>query len=115
MTTDNSVTFFFFNDTATTEIYTLPLHDALPICIIEIERGHYGRHGIPGDDPAIVAAGKRPRHPASSPWHGKAKSGPKSAFWRSEEHTSELQSRLNLVCRLLLGRKVKIIATFLSL
>src|SRR5260370_17491753 len=69
--------FFFFNDTATTEIYTLSLHDALPICP--------GRPRAPGR-----------RRPCPS-WHRR----------RSEEHTSELQSHLNLVCRLLLEKKKK--------
>src|SRR2546422_9636462 len=75
--------FFFFNDTATTEIYTLSLHDALPIST--------GR--VPG------AMAQRPR----------SASGPSSAVVRnrSEEHTSELQSRLHLVCRLLLEKKKK--------
>src|SRR6266702_8654366 len=67
--------FFFFNDTATTEIYTLSLHDALPI-----------DHGLPGH-------GHRHRQA------GTARPG------RSEEHTSELQSRGHLVCRLLLEKK----------
>src|SRR5688572_31866916 len=80
--------FFFFNDTATTEIYTLSLHDALPIL-------------------------------ALSPYHGR------SIIWvrshdrwamrrscRSEEHTSELQSQSNLVCRLLLEKKKKNQITF---
>src|SRR5260370_10512332 len=76
--------FFFFNDTATTEIYTLSLHDALPIYCQSHRhhrrpsRGHY--------------AGALPLH-----------QGP--AHLRSEEHTSELQSHLNLVCRLLLEKK----------
>src|SRR5256885_12550179 len=69
--------FFFFNDTATTEIYTLSLHDALPI-----SPGH-GRNG-PG------AMGAWPCQPRAA---------------RSEEHTSELQSPCNLVCRLLLEKK----------
>src|SRR2546430_8145554 len=73
--------FFFFNDTATTEIYTLSLHDALPIWRRCIGRRCVGRHG-----------------PARS---GKAGSV------RSEEHTSELQSQSNLVCRLLLEKKKK--------
>src|SRR5260370_16629172 len=72
--------FFFFNDTATTEIYTLSLHDALPICT---GAGH-GR-AVAGS----AAVPQCPRH-------------------RSEEHTSELQSHLNLVCRLLLEKKKKI-------
>src|SRR5687768_18297434 len=75
---------FFFNDTATTEIYTLSLHDALPIwsrpprpCSVRVAR----RRG--------AGARRRPRG-----WRR-----------RSEEHTSELQSRLHLVCRLLLEKK----------
>src|SRR5260370_12171986 len=74
--------FFFFNDTATTEIYTLSLHDALPICLL---RG--GDHAGLGVMLAGVMLG---------PWRG---------MQRSEEHTSELQSHLNLVCRLLLEKK----------
>src|SRR5579864_9837587 len=68
--------FFFFNDTATTEIYTLSLHDALPIST--------RCHPPP-----------RFRRPL------------RRAFSRSEEHTSELQSHVNLVCRLLLEKKKK--------
>src|SRR2546422_6230958 len=73
--------FFFFNDTATTEIYTLSLHDALPI-YVAIQRN-------------IVRAAVRQFQPERS-------IGCRS---RSEEHTSELQSRLHLVCRLLLEKK----------
>src|SRR5256712_13883041 len=69
--------FFFFNDTATTEIYTLSLHDALPIC-----RRHRPRRRRDADAPAC-----------------RVRDG------RSEEHTSELQSRSDLVCRLLLEKK----------
>src|SRR5258708_20975436 len=74
--------FFFFNDTATTEIYTLSLHDALPICRrcprprALVGRCGRRRRGLPGPHP-----------------------------WRSEEHTSELQSPDHLVCRLLLEKK----------
>src|SRR5256885_9516472 len=75
-----SVFFFFFNDTATTEIYTLSLHDALPIWRA---RGPFGG----------------PRAPVFS-W---CRPGSRAA--RSEEHTSELQSPCNLVCRLLLEKK----------
>src|SRR5437868_14905679 len=72
--------FFFFNATATTEIYTLSLHDALPIFRLPARR--------------IRRAALRPvRHP----------DGSKRS--RSEEHTSELQSRFDLVCRLLLEKK----------
>src|SRR5256885_11971084 len=75
--------FFFFNDTATTEIYTLSLHDALPICAaswawvvgVELQSWSSGAH-------------------------------------RSEEHTSELQSPCNLVCRLLLEKKTTFTATW---
>src|SRR5258706_8474815 len=76
--------FFFFNDTATPEIYTLSLHDALPICadahdddLRHLRRAHRHR-------PAVQDVGDR-----------------------SEEHTSELQSLTNLVCRLLLEKKKK--------
>src|SRR2546429_8841889 len=75
--------FFFFNDTATTEIYTLSLHDALPIS----GDGQHGRQ------PGRVA-----RHAADLL---------ERPVGRSEEHTSELQSRLHLVCRLLLEKKKK--------
>src|SRR5256885_8800089 len=72
--------FFFFNDTATTEIYTLSLHDALPICLGAARCGR--RRLLP------VQPGRR--------W---------LVCHRSEEHTSELQSPCNLVCRLLLEKK----------
>src|SRR3712207_8988959 len=78
--------FFFFNDTATTEIYTLSLHDALPICPVD----RLGERELPLTHP--VRPGARGR---SSP----------SGLHRSEEHTSELQSRQYLVCRLLLEKK----------
>src|SRR5271170_8438119 len=70
--------YFFFNDTATTEIYTLSLHDALPI------------------SSRIASADGRS---CCSAWSGQS--------YRSEEHTSELQSRVDLVCRLLLEKKKK--------
>src|SRR5260370_41051676 len=81
--------FFFFNDTATTEIYTLSLHDALPIS----ERRAPGRK-TPGPVPRATRL-------LRSPPRGRG-TGPGV---RSEEHTSELQSHLNLVCRLLLEKK----------
>src|SRR5436309_11681964 len=73
---------FFFNITAPTEIYTLSLHDALPISILS--------HS------AISARSHTARAGAATP---------SAASTRSEEHTSELQSRENLVCRLLLEKK----------
>src|SRR2546427_277799 len=79
--------FFFFNDTATTEIYTLSLHDALPICHTPAARRN--------------RAGARPVDRAA------VRREPLPDFARSEEHTSELQSQSNLVCRLLLEKKKK--------
>src|SRR3712207_8139116 len=76
-----SVDCFFFNNTATTEIYTLPLHDALPI-------SHAPR------PPATAAADA-----------GRPAVGAGGGAGRSEEHTAELQSRQYLVCRLLLEKK----------
>src|SRR2546430_14764197 len=84
--------FFFFNDTATTEIYTLSLHDALPIC------GEGADHGEGEGDPGERAPRDRSRE--VEPDH-------LGAVARSEEHTSELQSQSNLVCRLLLEKKKK--------
>src|SRR2546422_4132374 len=78
--------FFFFNDTATTEIYTLSLHDALPISSARPARGSAGRIPAP-------------------PWARAPPARWRSRPPRSEEHTSELQSRLHLVCRLLLEKK----------
>src|SRR2546430_11406376 len=79
--------FFFFNDTATTEIYTLSLHDALPIFAPErMLDGHR-----PGPTLGSLAL-----HPEVAAHVGAD---------RSEEHTSELQSQSNLVCRLLLEKK----------
>src|SRR6266566_3943312 len=75
---------FFFNDTATTEIYTLSLHDALPISR--------------GSSRSIRYRGFRRRT-------GRRRGSGRSARGRSEEHTSELQSPCNLVCRLLLEKK----------
>src|SRR3712207_7815278 len=83
---------FFFNDTATTEIYTLSLHDALPISAAR--RGG----GAPRSCPSRRAAAC-----ARAGWRRRRDSTPRRA--RSEEHTSELQSRQYLVCRLLLEKK----------
>src|SRR5258708_18690407 len=82
--------FFFFNDTATTEIYTLSLHDALPICFF-VESVCNLRTTTSAERINITI-----------------KSAPK---YRSEEHTSELQSPDHLVCRLLLEKKKKSSAT----
>src|SRR3712207_9507604 len=81
--------FFFFNDTATTEIYTLSLHDALPICLMDSLRAFDEQtdYAVAEDDGGIEVP----------PEIGLDE--------RSEEHTSELQSRQYLVCRLLLEKK----------
>src|SRR2546430_7951929 len=100
--------FFFFNDTATTEIYTLSLHDALPICRgaclrprpDRLQRGRARRRALRHrrrlhrrfSDRSEGGLALRARAPAREPG-------------RSEEHTSELQSQSNLVCRLLLEKK----------
>src|SRR2546430_8882566 len=87
--------FFFFNDTATTEIYTLSLHDALPIF-----GGRYGADQAPR--PLVRARDDRDAaQDTGTP--GRVVAHPD----RSEEHTSELQSQSNLVCRLLLEKKKK--------
>src|SRR5687767_15635808 len=98
-----SLFIFFFNDTATTEIYTLSLHDALPIWPHRSRtRSPRARHtcrrwGIPGaEGGGCGSAGTR------------SGAASRSCAWRrSEEHTSELQSLAYLVCRLLLEKKKK--------
>src|SRR3989442_8684939 len=103
--------FFFFNDTATTEIYTLSLHDALPISTIKVRRPnsiHEPPHRIVG----AVIQRPPPPHP-TAPDRGSGRDGGSGVAapprdrgeGRSEEHTSELQSRPHLVCRLLLEKK----------
>src|SRR5256885_16864085 len=89
--------FFFFNDTATTEIYTLSLHDALPISTAASPSTPQRR----GD----VARSSTPPVPAAGPLTRRPELPDRTA--RSEEHTSELQSPCNLVCRLLLEKKKK--------
>src|SRR5256885_17042600 len=81
-----SYLFFFFNDTATTEIYTLSLHDALPIS-------------------AALSPGRGPSPQSQEYDTGSAVVASTPPEKRSEEHTSELQSPCNLVCRLLLEKK----------
>src|SRR2546430_12569613 len=90
----NYFSFFFFNDTATTEIYTLSLHDALPIfasTVVSVAPHECHNTRPPDDHRADTSAS--------------TESPPTSTTTRSEEHTSELQSQSNLVCRLLLENK----------
>src|SRR2546426_6817353 len=99
----NLLFFFFFNDTATTEIYTLSLHDALPIS-----------SPLPPSIPRSTS-----RSASSTSWPSWALRRP---TWgcpardrgRSEEHTSELQSPCNLVCRLLLEKKKKLMVKIIQ-
>src|SRR5256885_5008416 len=93
MFTSINIIFFFFNDTATTEIYTLSLHDALPISIEQ----QFEESGFPTTYTHFTNMGYQLDH------------------LRSEEHTSELQSPCNLVCRLLLEKKKKKIMPILSI
>src|SRR3712207_7887493 len=88
------ICFFFFNDTATTEIYTLSLHDALPIFVV-MDHARIEQVGAPRElyEQPVNEFVMRFVGPVSE-WNG-----------RSEEHTSELQSRQYLVCRLLLEKK----------
>src|SRR5256885_9409084 len=90
---------FFFNDTATTEIYTLSLHDALPICWLLLTRPlslafRWGalQHGLRNTAQDVDFLGGQLR-------------AVEKLVERSEEHTSELQSPCNLVCRLLLEKQ----------
>src|SRR3712207_6852149 len=94
---------FFFNDTATTEIYTLSLHDALPISPVGKPRRQAAVVGavstLARRVPWLTSSGTRVRNWITWPDHNGEPVG------RSEEHTSELQSRQYLVCRLLLEKK----------
>src|SRR5207249_11233491 len=96
---------FFFLATASTDIYTLSLHDALPISRARAVRLPRARHPIAPPHPW---GGRRARTPArpSSRCATRSAAGPAGRrAGRSEEHTSELQSRFDLVCRLLLEKK----------
>src|SRR3712207_8645070 len=101
------VLLLFFNGTATAEIYTLSLHDALPISAARLDRhGHEGPAGLPvphalGLPGEARAAAVRLAHDDHGP----------RRLARSEEHTSELQSRQYLVCRLLLEKQTRKLTT----
>src|SRR2546426_9179893 len=90
----DSLSFFFFNDTATTEIYTLSLHDALPI--FTTPPSSAAQSGAPFAQQPVLQIQDANGNPVSTQG---------VSVTRSEEHTSELQSPCNLVCRLLLEKK----------
>src|SRR2546425_2397533 len=91
---------FFFNDTATTEIYTLSLHDALPIC--------WNWCSLTNSPTSFIWIRQRGRPSSFGEYSADFSSCPLFSFRsRSEEHTSELQSLAYLVCRLLLEKKKK--------
>src|SRR2546427_4694159 len=92
--------FFFFNDTATTEIYTLSLHDALPISHDDRDRLLSRSRSWNPDSIQLFVAQR-----CSGPSCVDRALEPRGRHPRSEEHTSELQSQSNLVCRLLLEKK----------
>src|SRR3712207_8519202 len=102
--------FFFFNDTATTEIYPLSLHDALPICATTAASAARTRRAATRTRARCATTWRRSpcrsarRRASTSASRGRCSSASAS---RSEEHTSELQSRQYLVCRLLLEKKKK--------
>src|SRR3989449_8263169 len=107
--------FFFFNDTATTEIYPLSLHDALPISVVfrVVDKNNQPVSGITPADIQIDDQGISRTITSFRANVGNAQAviltdvsgSMTSVRMRSEEHTSELQSRLHLVCRLLLEKK----------
>src|SRR5438309_12105815 len=103
MSRDISRSIFFFNDPATTQIYTLSLHDALPIS--PLKRRQLFRLSLTGLSPEGLGPASARVIPACTKdrdlhFHDESAS-------RSEEHTSELQSQFHLVCRLLLEKKKK--------
>src|SRR3712207_7928879 len=100
--------FFFFNDTATTGIYSLSLPDALPICPARRRRGRGGAAHRGGAGVRHVRGGRprgADRAPPGRAGGGAARGGGRRR--RSEEYTSGIQSRQNIACRLFLGKKKK--------
>src|SRR3712207_7818838 len=101
--------FFFFNDTATTEIYALSLHDALPICSATgCTTWAAGRAATSRPTRATPTSST----PAARARCSRATTARTARSARSEEHTSELQSRQYLVCRLLLEKKPPILRLY---
>src|SRR3712207_8161919 len=101
--------FIFFNDTATTEIYTLSRHDALPI----YSRARRGRGPLQRDAEVGLDCPRQRNHPREEIGGRRRRAVSRRGLYRvrTEEHTSELQSRQYLVCRLLLGKKHNSIVT----
>src|SRR3712207_8939898 len=99
---------FFFNDTATTEIYTLSLHDALPISVHPGQHLDLRRQRPDVGQPTAVDADLVAQDALPDDLLGDGAEGGGDLLLRSEEHTSELQSRQYLVCRLLLEKKKQI-------
>src|SRR5260370_23131727 len=106
--------FFFFKDPPPPEISPLPLHDALPILFLTERRAEKSRerrvepvepNHRRGAEVAVVVPGPGRRHYEVAGLHRQFLAGDRRIGARSEEHTSELQSHLNLVCRLLLEKK----------
>src|SRR5207247_11442803 len=92
--------FFFFTASSPSVLYTLSLHDALPIWLGAL--GFYGDEDLSVLAARAVVDGQGSRMPSGMPYRRAL-----PLTWRSEEHTSELQSRVDLVCRLLLEKKKK--------
>src|SRR5687767_15645667 len=114
ITTSRVFSLFFFNDTATTEIYTLSLHDALPICVrrrLRFLRARSAGRSAPPHRDATGSGQRAPRRGcdrAAHHRHHRTALHRRRCQERSEEHTSELQSLAYLVCRLLLEKKKKL-------
>src|SRR2546422_4993311 len=96
---------FFFNDTATTEIYTLSLHDALPIYEGALMRPAQTLGRLERGAAEVVPRGGQRASEGVEHEVRRLRHDRRGNVLRSEEHTSELQSRLHLVCRLLLEKK----------
>src|SRR2546422_6039632 len=99
----STVCFFFFNDTATTEIYTLSLHDALPILSSRLSPALSPKDRLTAR--SALRGDRQARRPRTMNCLASQARRLGCQRLRSEEHTSELQSRLHLVCRLLLEKK----------
>src|SRR5437762_5169730 len=115
LSTTSESLIFFFHDPSTPEIYTLSLHDALPIWVASLKTVRSAESPAIPKNTGMKNARMRPRSCSSiclvrigdSPINTPATKAPSTVCTRSEEHTSELQSPMYLVCRLLLEKKKK--------